>query len=134
MRRKAVEDDKATGLQKLMQSRALDSFLMAVIILNCITMAISDPKKADDQQDAWIIGINWFFDVIYCSEVILKIVAFGAMRYLMDPWHYIDVVVSSVSAIDIIVVIASVVSQFFGGPVVTFSSSDSSNLKLLIVS
>lgn len=132
MRRGDV-DLNASSLQLFMRSRVVDVTLMAIIVLNCVIMAISDPKKDDADQAAYVIGLSWFFNVIYCLEVILNLVAFGLVRYLMDPWHYIDVVVSAVSAIDIIVALISVISVAFGGPPITFSGGAASNLKLLRV-
>lgn len=107
--------------------------MMSVIMLNCIVMAISNPKKSDDEQDPWIIGISTFFDVIYVLEVSLNLTAFGIVRYLMDPWHYVDLIVSAVSFIDIFVIILDLIVQFFGGPSITFNGAGSENLKLLRV-
>ena len=133
MRRAAVGADKATGLQKFMQSRLFDGFMMAVIMLNCIVMAMTNPRFDDAHQAQWIISLNWFFNIIYVLEVSVNIFAFGVMQYLMDPWHYIDVVVSAVSAIDIAVVVLSAISVFFGGPSLEFTGDGAENLKLLRV-
>ena len=119
----------ATPLQKFVISQNFNTFMMTVIILNCITMAMEDPKV--DVQVFWINALSWFFDFIYVFEVTVGIVAFGIVRYLLDPWHYIDIVVSGISALDIITYALDAIIKFFGGPGLVFDAGVASNIKLL---
>ena len=126
----AALDANATTFQKFVTSKYFNMFYMAVIVLNCITMAMEDPKEGAVQFD-WIISLNWFFDVMYVTEVCFGVGAFGLVRYLLDPWHYIDIVVSAISFLDILWVVLNLIVIFFGGPGLVIDSGAASNLKLL---
>ena len=124
-------EDKSTSLQKFVKSKPYEMFMFSVIILNCVTMAISDPKKDDSLQASWIVSINTFFNIAYILDVVLGVTAFGFVRYMLDPWHYIDFIVSAVSAIDIVVAILQLILAFFGGPSIQFSGDSASDVRVL---
>ena len=128
---KPAAEDKSTSLQKFVKSKPFEGFIFAVIILNCITMAITDPKKDDAQQATWIVGINSFFNVVYIGEVVLGLIASGVVKYFLDPWHYIDFIVSAVSAIDIAVALLQAIFAFFGGPAISLDSNSLKELRIL---
>lgn len=128
----AAVDANATSFQKFATGKYFNAYMMTVIVLNCITMAIEDPKIADSNgQESWIVALNWFFNFMYVMEVSIGIGAFGLVRYLLDPWHYIDLVVSAVSFMDLLFVALNFIVIFFGGPGLVIDAGAATNLKLL---
>ena len=130
----AAVDANATAFQKFAMSKQFNMYMMTVIVLNCITMAIEDPKIDDpSKQLAWIVALNWFFNFMYVMEVSVGIGAFGLVRYLLDPWHYIDIAVSAISILDILVVVLNFISIFFGGAGLVLDTGTAANFKILRV-
>lgn len=64
-RKKVAKRDASdeTYLQYLLSHPMYDAFILAVILLNCVALCISDPKVPDDEQLYWLQDLNWFFNV-----------------------------------------------------------------------
>ena len=107
-------DDDESYLQAILSNPLYDMGLLAVIILNCVAMCMVDPTVDDDEQDSWIVSINWFFNVVYVTDVALMLIGFGPNHYFMDKWHYLDAVVSTVSLIELVVPVLDAVSMSLG--------------------
>lgn len=103
----------ATPIQKLAVDPKLDRFLLVIILLNCLFMAMTNPTLGDDQQPLIIKVTTWLFNIIYVVETSVQLAAWGLVRYLVDPWHWLDFIVSSVSLIDIAIPIISAIGVFF---------------------
>ena len=58
-----VDASEETYLQYLLSHPMYDAFILAVILLNCVALCISDPKVGDDEQLPWLQDLNWFFNV-----------------------------------------------------------------------
>ena len=116
MGRKKVSkvDADTSRLQKILSNPLYDAGLLAVILLNCVAMCMVDPTVDDDQQEPWIVNINWFFNIVYVIDVALMLLAFGPNHYFMDRWHYLDAVVSTVSLIELMVPAVDAISLSLG--------------------
>jgi hypothetical protein len=85
-------------------------FILACIILNSITLAMDQPAVENPAElQAFLDGSEIFFTVVFCLEMVLKVIALGFAlhphAYLRTPWNVLDG----------IIVIASVVNLFVSG-------------------
>ena len=71
-----------------------DRFILAVIVLNCIQLALDDPGEA--QTELQFTG-ELIFLIIFTIEMFMRILAMGfaleANSYLRDPWNVLDFIV-----------------------------------------
>jgi len=124
-------NEEQSVFQKIVTSRYYDPFMMSVVVTNCVFLAITDPKLSDDEQPQYVQMLSWAFNIAYVLDVALQLQAFGLVRYLLDPWHYLDGIVSAVSAIEIILPIVSLVMKFFGQGTLQLSDTAKSGLNTI---
>ena len=79
-----------------------DSFIMAIIISNLLTMAMN----FEDQDIIYenVLGyINLIFTFTFIIECILKLIALGFTRYFLSAWNRFDFFVVIASVVDLCV-------------------------------
>ena len=128
-----IKRDNQTPFQKFIDSKPLDYFILSVIIINCGFMAGADPKVDTEPPYAYygnqililifhfintyILG-TWVINIIFILECFLRILAYGFVTYIMDPWRVLDFIVVAVSLFEVIIPIIDAVSQLFNGPAI----------------
>ena len=81
-RRKAgVNEEEQNELQKFLSYPGYDGFILSVILLNCVALCLTNPRKEDDEQDYYLIAMSFVFDVIYVVDVSVMLFAFGPNTY-----------------------------------------------------
>ena len=94
-----------------------DSTILVLIVSSSIVLAIDNPLLNPDSEMAKaLLGIDYFFTIIFAAEMMLKIIALG---FWMDQGTYLR---NSWNVLDFIVVVISIISTF---------SSSNSQLKAL---
>lgn len=82
----------------IVESSAFDSTILAVIMLNCLTMAWESPLDPAGTWKAQTIDmLEWLFLLVFTTEMVLKIVAKGFVghsgSYISDAWCQLDFVI-----------------------------------------
>jgi len=75
---------------------------MLSIIFNTIVLSLDEYPISPARQ--WIIeNFNYFFFIIFCLELILKLVGLGIKGYLKDKFNIFDLLIIILSIIELIV-------------------------------
>jgi hypothetical protein len=80
---------------RISTSAWFDNVVVAAILLNCLVLALYDPLDAANSgwQNQLGIQTEWAFTTIFTLEMLIKLVAIGAVgprSYLSDGWNWID--------------------------------------------
>ena len=78
-----------------------DMFIMANILLNVVFMSMLHY----DQSVAWdttLFVANIFFLVVFTTEMILKLIAYGPLEYIKDGWNKFDAFCVIASIVDLV--------------------------------
>ena len=88
------------ALGRFTTNKHFESFIIACILVNCVTLALQDPAWNNNTTPLWSIVFDWAFNVIFVLECLLKIGACGfkvgaeccavslsMTIYLTDPPH-----------------------------------------------
>jgi hypothetical protein len=79
----------------IIKQPAFEYTSIAIIVLNCITLAMEDPT-AEEVSTLDLVFEN-IFQGLYTVEMLLKIIGmgfiFGQTAYLRDPWNILDFVI-----------------------------------------
>jgi Ion transport protein len=88
---------------RLAESQAFATFMVSVIVANtCSLLVDRHPFNLVDNQI--IENLNIFFAVMYCAELLIKLLAYGFKSYLMNqPLNIFDTTLVIFSLIDIFV-------------------------------
>jgi len=97
-----VTDDECFGLRKrcerLVQDPMFEGFVVAVIVLNTITMAMHHADAGATIKDIVSFG-ELFFTWFFVLEAALRIWGLGVSRYFGDRWNIFDFTVVLLSVI-----------------------------------
>ena len=85
---------------------SFDAFIMGCILLNSLIMAMEYHGMSDGYRMALTV-INYIFALIFTIEMILKVMALGWKRYLMDSWNRFDCLIVFGTDIGLILYFAS---------------------------
>lgn len=89
--------------EKIVQHTLFEAFILLVILLNSLKMAMDDPLATT----ATLPWAETTFTIIYVTEMVLKISAFGFLfnkgAYLRDLWNILDFVIVVTSLLPLIV-------------------------------
>ena len=79
-------------LLRLVTHKAFDSFVLLVIILNCMSMASRSPLEPErgTPKAEFLKKAEFIFNVIFTIEMLLKMAAYGIGGYLNDLWNGLD--------------------------------------------
>jgi hypothetical protein len=78
---------------------AFEYFIIVIVSLNCLTLAMTHRGMSESFTSILDI-VEFIFTGIFLFEMILKIIAFGPRKYLMDNWF--DFLVVAFSLIEIL--------------------------------
>lgn len=87
---------------KITQNPLFDSFMLIVILFNCIILAMMDPKS----QDSTLNNIDDLLVIVYTIEMGLKMLAnglfFGKKAYFKGAWNILDFLIIATAYLPII--------------------------------
>ncbi|CAL8282606.1 unnamed protein product [Merluccius merluccius] len=97
---------------KIIAHKMFDHIVLAIIFLNCITIAMERPRIEPSSAERIILTLsNYIFTAIFVTEMTVKIVAlgwcFGDKAYLRSSWNILDGMLVMISVIDILVSLIS---------------------------
>ncbi|XP_076324934.1 voltage-dependent T-type calcium channel subunit alpha-1H-like isoform X2 [Tachypleus tridentatus] len=84
----------------IVTSKYFDLAIAAVIGLNVVTMAMEFYMMPTELVYALKI-FNYFFTAVFILEAIMKVVALGFRRYLIDKWNQLDIIIVILSVVGI---------------------------------
>eukprot|EP00818_Percolomonas_sp_WS_P004549 CAMPEP_0117439440 /NCGR_PEP_ID=MMETSP0759-20121206/2566_1 /TAXON_ID=63605 /ORGANISM="Percolomonas cosmopolitus, Strain WS" /LENGTH=1994 /DNA_ID=CAMNT_0005231155 /DNA_START=388 /DNA_END=6369 /DNA_ORIENTATION=- len=92
-------------LIRVTESSFFDFIIMVCIVLNCISLAMTNPGNSD--QLVYILStVEWVFTGIFSLEMIMKIIALGFIlhpaSYMRNPWNVLDFVIVSLAFFQVI--------------------------------
>jgi hypothetical protein len=94
-------------------SKEMDTFILVVIILNCLVMALETPHLTEGD---WLFDVLFWsdlmFTLIFFGEMVIKIIALGFFAngdasYLKDGWNRLDFTIVVISLLDLTIVYGS---------------------------
>ncbi|CAL8307356.1 unnamed protein product, partial [Boreogadus saida] len=97
---------------RIIGHKMFDHIVLAIIFLNCITIAMERPRIEPASAERIILTLsNYIFTAIFVTEMTVKIVAlgwcFGDKAYLRSSWNLLDGMLVMISVIDILVSLIS---------------------------
>lgn len=95
-----MRGEHKSALAQFFSSRTYEYIMLAVILLNCVSIVMQIEYPAYLDLGEWLI-VNLIFFLIYLSEIILKIMTFGFVEYIQLRWHQFDLFVTVLAAIQI---------------------------------
>lgn len=78
----------------------VDLFIMICIILNTLFMALDQPGQSEKMTRILTLG-NYVFTTIFTAECVLKIIAMTPSKYLKIGWNAFDLLIVTVSLIEL---------------------------------
>ena len=118
-------DRSDSPLRKLLINPLFDAFILVVIVINCIFMALSNPRLNSDENDEYYIEIgSYFFNIIFVVEMILKLIGYGPVKYFGDRWNMLDFIVAIVCLLDLLSLLIIFCANAVGSSTNIGSSSD----------
>lgn len=85
-------------LVRLFQSDRWERFMIAIIVVNAITLGLETSASAMAAIGPVLIAIDRTVLAIFVAEMVLKLVAFG-WRYFRDPWNVFDFTVVTIALV-----------------------------------
>jgi hypothetical protein len=77
---------------------AFDNTIMILVVVSSLLMATDDPLS--DPSGAWptvLMVCNWIFTIIFTVEMVLKLIAWGGLTYITNPWNTLDFCIVCIS-------------------------------------
>ena len=71
---------------------SFDAFIMGCIVANSVIMAMEYHGMSDGYRDA-MFWINFLFAIIFTVELVIKVMALGWGRYIIDSWNKFDCII-----------------------------------------
>ncbi len=87
-----------TRLTATLESARVSNFIIAVIIVNAITLGLETSQAAMDFAGPVIILIDRVCLTIFVAEIILKLIAYGG-RFFRNGWNLFDFVIVGIALI-----------------------------------
>ena len=78
-----------------------DAFIIIVIIFNTFCLALDKYPNFDDSILDVLGFLNYFFTVIFTSEVVLKITGLSWKVYIKDNFNKFDLMIVIISIIEL---------------------------------
>ena len=95
------EEEWRAQVYDLVRKDEFDMFIMANILLNVLFMSMLHY----DQSVEWDLTLfiaNVFFLVVFFTEMILKLIAYGPVEYIKDGWNKFDAFCVLASIVDLV--------------------------------
>ena len=83
------EDENRAMVYKVVEREEFEWFIMAVIVMNAVTMACERYDASDDLRTT-LDGLGVFFAVIFVGEAAAKLYAMYPAAYFSDRWNCFD--------------------------------------------
>ena len=107
----------------IIESRAFNRIVLALILLNCVFLALEDPTDTDNSsiRNQMSFRSEYVFAGCFAIEMGLKILSVGlyenSFSYMRDPWNVLDGIIVISAAITIIYELASGTEGSNGGAI-----------------
>ena len=98
------QEKMSTGLRGFVLSRRFDAFILAIILINTITISISRPGERNSTE---VRQLESFCTIVFIIELGLKLAGLGAVEYFGDSWNRLDFIVVLESIVGFIMVRSS---------------------------
>ncbi|XP_077020881.1 voltage-dependent T-type calcium channel subunit alpha-1G isoform X2 [Tamandua tetradactyla] len=97
---------------RIITHKMFDHVVLAIIFLNCITIAMERPKIDPHSAERIFLTLsNYIFTAVFLAEMTVKVVAlgwcFGEQAYLRSSWNVLDGLLVLISVVDILVSLVS---------------------------
>ena len=96
-----------------MGAKLFELFIVLCIVVNTIFLAM-DSHDADEELKYMLSIGNSVFTYIFAAEAFLKILGYGFITYLKDPWNTFDFIIVVISLSDVFVSLNADSSQQSG--------------------
>lgn len=100
-------------LLKIVGTKIFELFIVLCIVTNTIFLAMDSHDADEDLKYMLSIG-NSVFTYIFAAEAFLKILGYGFITYLKDPWNTFDFIIVVISLSDVFVSLNADSSQQSG--------------------
>ncbi|CAI2364628.1 unnamed protein product [Moneuplotes crassus] len=87
-------------LELLVRSSHFENFMTLSVTLNTLILAI-DHYGIDPEVERNFNNINTFFTIVFCIEMVLKILGLGINNYLRETMNYVDGAVVILSIVEL---------------------------------
>lgn len=85
------------------EHRFFELFIIFMIILSSVSLAIEDKNIHTRPRLKTVLELgDKFFTIVFTLEIILKLLAFGWVKFFTDPWSWLDFGIVLVSHIGIL--------------------------------
>lgn len=100
-------------LLKIVGTKIFEVFIVLCIVINTIFLALDHHDADVELKEILSIG-NSVFTYIFAAEAFLKILGYGFITYLKDPWNTFDFIIVVISLSDVFVSLNADSSQQSG--------------------
>lgn len=83
-------------IKQIVESKLFQNFIIALIIINGITMGLETSKEIKDLIGSFIQIFDKFVIIIFTIEIILRIMTYR-LSFFKDPWSIFDFVIVAIS-------------------------------------
>lgn len=73
---------------RLVANPWFDRVIIAVIVTNCVFLALYDPTKDSNDQATFIVIGDYVFSAIFIGELLVKWLALSVPTYFKDRWNW----------------------------------------------
>lgn len=87
-----------TYLLNIVENQGFQRFILAVIVLNAITLGLETSPAAMQAAGGLIIALDRIALAIFSIEVTMRLIAHGR-RYFRDPWSVFDLIVVTIALV-----------------------------------
>ena len=90
---------------KIASSPRTDHIIIAIIVANCVTMAMDHPRIDPDSDIRLLLDlVDFIFTIIFTVEMAMRVIAFGLLKeedgYLRSWWNRLDFAIVIISWVD----------------------------------
>jgi voltage-dependent calcium channel L type alpha-1D len=96
---------KENYFTKVVQSSTFDGIMMALIMLNIVSMSVDHYDPVDGEPEALADVLHYIgvaFTVVFGLEMLVKIIGLGLCNYLSDSMNIVDAVIVTIAIVELI--------------------------------
>ncbi len=86
------------AVRRLVESSLFQRFIITLIIFNAIVLGLETDAGIMEKTGRFLIAIDKFCLVVFCIEIVLKVIAYR-WRFFRDPWNWFDLIVVGIALI-----------------------------------
>ena len=87
-----------TYLLKIVEKEGFQRFILAVIVLNAITLGLETSPAVMESAGGLIVALDRIALAIFSIEMTMRLIAHGR-RYFRDPWSVFDLIVVTIALV-----------------------------------